>query len=167
MKEEIEIFIANSANNIALIQDNHGIQSRHNNVRETVINQHTINCIIRVGMKISALHHDNVESKVMLKNVNRHVKSSHSICRLKLEIVRNGTATSNDLKPTTEKLEQEIEMSEICDNKVFENNSIPIDHLLGIKAKNFTTETSVNDHMIERKKINLDEMFNREPNIWN
>ena len=129
---------------------------RHNKVRETVINQQTINCASRIGIKISTLHHDNVESKVMLKNLNRHVKATHSMFHLTIEMIRNGNTTSNGLKSTMEKFEQEIGRSKMRENKEFENNSAPIDHLLNIKSNNFIAEKSVNYHMIECKKINLE-----------
>ena len=119
------------------------MQVHHNNVRKTVINQHTRHCTNMLGIQISTLNHDNVKIKVMLNNLNRQLKVTNSMCRLMLEMIRNGTTTSNGLNSTMEKLEQETDMSKTCANKEFENNSALIDHLPGIKANNITSETSV------------------------
>ena len=97
MREEIERFISNSAKDLALIQSKHDMKLRHDNVREKVINQHTRNCNIRIGIQTSTLHHENVENKVMLKNLNTSVQATNHMFHLTHEMVRNETASRNGL----------------------------------------------------------------------
>ena len=101
----------------------------------------------------------------MLNNSNKFVKSTHRMCHLTHEFFRNRTSSRNGLHTRMEKLVQELGCPGICDMKDLKNNVYQKDNLLGKKANDFTCETTVNDHLIERKEFNLDGFLNHEPII--
>ena len=83
------------------------MQLCHENLCETIINKHTINCTSRTGIKINTLHYDNVENRFILK-MEKSIQATHHMCRLTHYIVRNGTTYNNGIHASMEKLVKEL-----------------------------------------------------------
>ena len=71
MTKEIKLFMLNAMGNIKILQEGHDLHVRQNSIKEANINQHTSNCVSKIGVQISTIHQDNVKQNMLLKSVER------------------------------------------------------------------------------------------------
>ena len=61
-----------------------------------MINQHTSNCVSKVGIQISTTHQDNI-LKNLLKQLEKSVSNNNKMCTLTTNIALNSNFASGDL----------------------------------------------------------------------
>ena len=87
MTKAIKLFMLNALKNIKILQEDHDLHLRQNSVKEANINQHTSNCVSKIGIQISTLHGDNVNQNMILKNLAKEVKKNSKMCMLTSKLI--------------------------------------------------------------------------------
>ena len=68
--------------NTSILQEGHDLFLRQNSIKESNINQHTSNCVSKIGVQISMFRQDNVHQNNLLKQLKRTMLNNNKICTL-------------------------------------------------------------------------------------
>ena len=132
MQREIKVFMLNTMKNIKIIEEEHDLHLRQNSIKESNINQHTSNCVSKIGVQVSTIHSDNVNQNIILKNLVKEVKNQNKMCMLTTKLVAKQNV-GEELLPA-DLLKCWIDVNEIGVSN--ENNN------------DFYQQTSVSDHLL-------------------
>ena len=91
-RNKIKIFLLNGVKNIEILQNEHELSLRQNSIRESTVNQHTSNCVSKISVQISSLHHDNICQNELLKNLEKAVLNNSKMCMLASKMITSSNA---------------------------------------------------------------------------
>ena len=87
MTKQMKLFMLNAMDNIKILPEGHDLHVRQNSIKESNINQHTSNCVSKIGVQISTIHRDNVCQNMLLKQVEKAVLNNNKMCMLATKVV--------------------------------------------------------------------------------
>ena len=163
MQREIKVFMLNAMKNIKIIEEEHDLHLRQNSTKESNINQHTSNCVSKIGVQVSTIHGDNVNQNIILKNLVKEVKNQSKMCMLTTKLVANQNIDDEKLPVDLLKCWKECK-GEPCipDNKALEVNKVVVTNE---KNNDFYQQTAACDHLLSCGDVDLNDKLGWATNV--
>ena len=163
MQREIKVFMFHAIKNIKIIEEEHDMHLRQNSIKESNINQHTSNCVSKIGVQVSTIHSDNVNQNIILKNLVKEVKNQNKMCMLTTKLVAKQNVGEELLPADLLKCWKECKGEpSIPDNQVLDVNKIGVSNE---KNNDFYQQTSVSDHLLTCGEVDLNEKLGWATNV--
>ena len=155
MQREIKIFMLNAVKNINMIQEEHDLHLRQNSIKESNINQHTSNCVSKIGVQISTIHSDNVNQNIVLKNLIKEVKIQSKMCMLTTKLVAKQNVVDEKMPPDLLKCWSECKGEPHVPEK--EVSEMSEGGVSNEKNNDFYKRTAVSDHLLTCGDVDLND----------
>jgi len=161
-KNKIKSFILNGVKNIELLQNEHELSLRQNSIRESTVNQHTSNCVSKISVQISSLHHDNICQNELLKNLEKAVLNNSKMCMLASKLITSSNAEGGPVHADL------IESWCKADENALPSKGIANSEALdaaGNTDNDFSKTTTISDHLASIGNVELNDLLAWECNI--